>query len=388
MSILGNGKLAINTFTPLALGSKKFLSSYRRQVSDYSHTISALGGYDNASFAIFASPQEILAWLGALGRHIEVKSEKLTIVWEGYINQITVTLGPFEYTLGPLRDIGNRVRVLYSTVDTSTDPPTTGVRVSTASTNDTDSQNKYGILERVQSLGGATSDIALQVRGKVLEEYKTPSTSRQSNLSGDNQPSVTVECLGYWHWLNNYYYNNTSTGTQSINAKIQAVLGAEPNGTIFSSDYTKIDDPTAEDVGTQENKNRTAATVIKQLVSLGDASANRYTAGFYAGQRFVYTNAPTTYAYKQKIFRNPDLLRRVQRQIDPYEVTPAEWIFYPDLLIGQRPPVNLSLLQSDIRAGFIENVEYTAPNDLSVNGVKVNTLNQFLARVGLGQDGV
>lgn len=388
MSILGNGKLAINTFTPLALGSKKFLSSYRRQVSEYSHTISALGGYDNASFTIFASPQDILTWLGALGRHVEVKSEKLTIVWEGYINQITITLGPFEYTLGPLQDVSNRVKVLYSTVDTSTDPPTTGVRVSTANTNDTDSQAKYGILERVQSLGGSTSSTALQVRAKVLEEYKNPSTSRQSNLSGDNQPSVTVECLGYWHWLNNYHYNNASTGTQSINAKIQAVLDAEPNGTIFSSDYTKIDDPTADNVGTQENKNRTAATIIKQIISLGDNAANRYTAGFYAGQRFVYTNAPTTYAYKQKIFRNPDLLRRVQRQIDPYEVTPAEWIFYPDLLIGQRPPVNLSLLQADIRAGFIENVEYTAPNDLSVNGVKINTLNQFLARVGLGQDGI
>ena len=138
----------------------------------------------------------------------------------------------------------------------------------------------------------------------------------------------------------------------------------------------------------QENKNRTASTIFKQLVSLGDSSGQRYSMGFYNDRRLVYKPIPTTYAYKQKIYQQPDLTRQSQGQIDPWEVTPAEWVFYPDFQIGTQPPTTLALLQADDRAGFIETVEFSLPANLSINGVKVNTLNQLLARLSLGADGV
>ena len=78
----------------------------------------------------------------------------------------------------------------------------------------------------------------------------------------------------------------------------------------------------------------------------------------------------------------------MQRQIDPWEVVPSEWIFYPDLLTGKTPPVNLALIQDDPRAGLIEEVEFTAPNELSINSMRVNAPRQFLAFICMGNQGV
>jgi hypothetical protein len=58
-----------------------------------------------------------------IGRHIVVYNPSLVQIWEGFINQVDITEGGEQFSIGPLIDIGNRVKVPYSPVDAGVAPP-------------------------------------------------------------------------------------------------------------------------------------------------------------------------------------------------------------------------------------------------------------------------
>lgn len=354
-------------------------------MSGYSHEVRSIGGYFSARITISASKKKVEDWIDyGLGRHIVVYSPSLVVIWEGFVNSIKASLGPLEFTIGPLLDIKNRVAVTYSTVDTSVTPPAIGARVTTSTANNTTSQARYGIIGANHSTDGDTATGAAQLRDMLVNDPNRayPPTSRDSNLSGGGA-SVELECAGYWHWLNVYNYANTAgAGDVNLSTKIQSVLAANPNG-LFSTDYSMITTNTTQRPA-YEDGNRTAEAILKDLNSKGDSSFNSYTMGFYAGRRFYYQPAPAEIAYQQRITGNRGIVNKLDLVTRPWDVLGARWIFYPDFLIGRFPPITGANLGTDPRAGFIETVGFRAPYEVSVNGVKLNTLDQVLARRGLG----
>jgi hypothetical protein len=66
--------------------------------------------------------------------------------------------------------------------------------------------------------------------------------------------------------------------------------------------------------------------------------------------------------------------------VRPWEVQPARWLQVSDLMVGRVPDGDM---KDDPRNIFLEQIHYTAPYGITLNGAKVGTLAQVVARLGL-----
>lgn len=375
--------LSLLAFEPLVRGTGIIDDSLGTRIESLRVEHTASGGYWSLTFTLKGRQEEIEGWADdGLGRHMILYNTGLDIIWEGFVNRVSANIGSLSLDRGPLMEIANRVKVIYSTVDTSTDPPTVGIRASTAYANDTSSQNSYGIVERIVSVSGADDTAAEQIRDVTLEDSKDPLTDETDNLESSVEPSATIECLGYYHWLGAYTVDLTTTGEQDADAKVQAVLTADPNS-LFSTDYTFIDSNTTQ-VGAYDSDFRTALSVIQGLVATGDSSFNRWLFGFGPNRRAFYNAIPTDVAYQRRL-SDPEQRLEVfgsNTQVLPWDAQAGLWTFYTDLLIGRTR--GATDFRTDPRYLFIEQATFTAPWGLTLRGAKVARLAQLLSRKGLG----
>jgi hypothetical protein len=359
-----------------------------QKATGYSHTISAFGGYDRASININYNLVNAEDWIDRVGYHVEVWSPSLEKIWEGFINKITITAGSLSVTRGPLMDIGNRVRVVYSTVDSSISPPVVGSRARTADATATLSQNRYGVIARGVSVGGVSPANAVILRDSWIEENSLPETGKSFNSGSQSSANVTLEILGYFHWLKLFMYNDTTFGTREISLIIQDVFAEEAaniNG-LYSTDMTGITTPAAPiSIKRYINKDLTALARIKFCVSYGDATFVRYLFGIYSDRKPFYYSIPTTIEYHQNITSPRSSIISNDVEIKPWNVLPGKYVQFDDFLVGAFVPDDF---REDPRVGFIESVTYTAPYGLSWSGNKVSTVRQKLARMGLAGAGV
>lgn len=367
--------LSIAVHDPLVLGGA-WLGNLDAEVDSYSHTIAAWGGFNTAQAGLSGKTIDLENWIErGLGRHIVVHDPDGE-VWSGFVNQVDLTLGRLAYTVGPLVELANRASAVYNGVDTAYNPPTQLGRQVTAVSNDTESQSRYGIWEKVLSAGKATAAEAGYAAGRSLAERKNPPRSQVVGQAGGARVSLSL--LGYWHWLKAYTYAQTAnSGTVAANALVQAVLAADPNA-IFSTDYTRLD-TNALAVRAYDNDTQTAEAKIKETVALGDTTYARWTFGVYESRRAVYAAAPTTLAYVQGIQSDDaDVYTVAGEKVRPWRVRPARWILMNDFLVGK--PLGTALA-SDLRCGFIEQATYTAPYQAVWSGGKLGTLDQVLAQI-------
>lgn len=384
-SFFQSRQLSLLVSDPLYLATRTFSRRLTSLITRYNHEIRSIGGYFAANITINDNPRRLEEWAAyGPGRHIETYNPSLVKIWEGFINQITITEGGETFSIGPLLDVGNRQSVAYSPVDATVAPPVIGSTGRTTTGNNTDSQALYGIWQKLFSANQVTLTEANQLRDKLLTDPTRvyPDTSLDSNLESGGGLSVELQCLGYWHFLLGYYYTDSNTGYESVTTKIQNVLAANPNG-IFSADTSQIA-TNATLVKKYDDGSRTAETILREVNSLGDSSFNAYTMGFYGGRQFVYQPVPTTIAYQRRATGNRGIINQVNREVMPWDVVPACWIFRPDFMIGRFPPITAASLGTDPRAAFIEVVSFDAPYGLSINGRKLSQLDQVLARRGFG----
>lgn len=350
-------------------------------VDTYTHTIDANGGYKTASMGLKLQQTDIEEWLeNGLGRDITASNEGGVVCWNGFVNDMEATIGGLTVKRGPLMGIANRVLVVYSTIDTSVTPPTLGIRARTAVANDTASQAKYGIIEKVLSCGGSTDANATYIRDAYLAENKrSETTPTQISVGGSSDLSLKLNCVGYEEWLKAYPYNTTTTGTTTLSVRLQAVLTADPNA-IISTDYGLITANTLS-IPAYENDDRLALDYIMQLLTLGDTSFRRYTFGIYEGRKARYTLMPTTPTYIWRIADGGQVFTLTGDIVRPWDVLPARWAHIPDFMIGRIS--DNTQIREDPRYMFIESLTYTAPYGLTMSGAKVSKLPQILGQMGL-----
>ena len=93
------------------------------------------------------SQQDIEDWLTyGLGRHVTVHDPSLSVIWEGFVNEVQGAVGPLSARRGPLAEIANRTLAIYS-------DDTTSAQAVTALENDADGQAVYGIWYKTTSAG-------------------------------------------------------------------------------------------------------------------------------------------------------------------------------------------------------------------------------------------
>lgn len=379
------GELSIHVSDPVWRSRRSYTERLAELAQGYNQTIQADGGFWSAGWSRPCSVAYADNWLEeGLGRHVETVARDLTTVWEGFINRVTVMKGGLTASIGPLLNIGNRVHLVYSTVDETADPPAVGLRRRTATYNDTDSQSRWGIMQKALSGGGMVPTAAEAMPGSWLAENAEP--TRTQDFGGGGDPIVQVEALGYYH-LMTWLYNQTATsGTVAVSAplgagKLQLVMAADPNG-IFSTDRTRQVN-NALTVSPWENDDKRARDIIEALVKLGDASYNRYLFGIYEGRIAEYRAAPTDVKYTQRL---SDPLGEVRlspdAQMPQWAVRPGYWLRYVDHLIDK--PERASL-REDPRYEFVEWVTYRPDSIPRVEhgGGRTDKLPQMLAQIGL-----
>jgi len=354
------------------------------EVESYHHILRALGGYWSAEFTVNAGREYIEEWLDErLGWHVEVHDEAGLTMFEGFVNEIDAVMGGFAVTRGPLLQAANKVDLAYSTVDTTTTPPTVGVRAMTGIQEDDTQQQRYGIIETILSAGGCAAAEATQIRSAWLADNARPrTTKRWSNLPA-GQTAFTVRVLGYVHLMEYYIYSYTAqTDTENLETKLARVLDQDPNNLLASANADIAVTGASIVVRRYDDKQRTAWAIIKDLAARGDAEFDRYVFGIWANRRAVYAQAPDSVGYR---VRMSDVAQRVETPIGievyPWAVLPGSWALFTDFLVARTPPT--ADPRQDPRALFVEQATYTAPWGLDLQGGRADRTSQMLAQMGL-----
>jgi hypothetical protein len=191
--------------------------------------------------------------------------------------------------------------------------------------------------------------------------------------------SMSLNLKGAWYWLAAYIANFTTTGTTNLSSRLTGILALDPNG-VFSTDYSNVTANTYQ-VKAYSNDDKNGMSALTELLTPGDAAFNRYTAGFYGQEVMFYTAMPGILEYITSLSDpNQEITRPSGVIVRPWEVQPAKWLQISDLMVGRSADVDP---RDDPRNIFIEQVTYTAPYGVQLNGAKVGTLSQVLAQRGL-----
>jgi len=374
--------VGINVHNPLIRGGGTYLQTITHLTRSYSHTISALGGFTDANIQMSGDQSFIEDWYtDGLGRHIVVTGAGGVVVWEGFVNSIEIHLGAYTATRGPLLNIANRVSAMYTPIiDPLPDPPITGTETETVIAEDANSQQRYGIWEKVISAGTVLDEDALYIRNTFLEDNREPEINASVSLgSGNADTSVTLSCRGYIDWLN-YAFNDPDNLLVTASTKIGDVVTAEPNS-IFSTDQSYIG-TNGILVSSYEDGNRMAKAIIDEIVSMGDIFDNRWLYGCYENRKVYYYAAPTESDYSTHLtFPEQSIYYRKAIRVDPWDVRPGKWMELLDFRALGITPANMYENPSMV---FLEDVQYTAPNQVNISGAKIKRVTQLLARMGLG----
>jgi len=313
--------ITVNISDPLP--RTNFAFAQRVIPGNYSHTISAFGGYDTATFTLNTTQAEAEDWLEyGLMREVTIYGSAIDIVWEGFINEIRIVVGPLTATTGPLMDVANPVAVLYTPLVHGDTGEVSGSQTLSAWGEDTTAQ-VYGEMPKILNAGTVTDANAIIQRDTFLNDNKWPKATESLSSSSNRPVTVTIGCKGYFHLLNWYYYN-ADVGTDLAEDKIIDVLTDTPNISWLTFDDSYID-PNGLYVPTQEISYRTALTVIKDIVVRGDATNNRWLFYVLANREVHYSRIPTSIGYMARV-SNQGLVIKSARQaiIEPWRLLPGQ----------------------------------------------------------------
>ncbi|HOH21238.1 MAG TPA: hypothetical protein PLC83_12740 [Anaerolineaceae bacterium] len=385
-TILAPTGLSVNSYNPkFGVMKNYFIEDLTDKITGLSFEKLAMGGDWSADISMNGSFVMAEDWLSnGLGRRICIVGHQGVPVWDGFVNKITVSIGGLQHSSGAIEEIGNRVSVQYTPIDYSVYPPVSGTSTFTLITEDTGSQEKFGVIEKMYSGGSITDAEAIEVRDVYLTENSYPASTGDLNLSDSaaSELQISLECMGWVHWFRFYIYDDFTSGAVSLYTKLMSVIAADPNG-IFSLDRSNIKDnlllvPAGED-GT-----RFAWDIIEELVSYGnDTSDERRLFGVY-GNVIYYDTIPNTVKYVHKL---SDPLQHITDKISganifPYDVLPGQWILISDFNAGiaERP----AEFRKDPRMKFIESMRYDAPWTVSLMGGKTDKLSQYVQKLTMG----
>ena len=390
-SSFGATGLSVGLFQPLILGGA-WINDYTEEITAYGQEKAADMYYVSASVTLSLHSIDLLDWLlYGLGRHIITRAPSQRVVWVGFVNYMTIATGQKTYEVGPLMDIGNRVYVTYTPVYVSAATGTIVKGTSTESplVNDTTSQARFGIIEKNLAAGECiitdTQNEANRFRDEFLIENAYPKINSSFSFGAGEAAVVTLECVGYWKWLDAYAYNNRATaaadGWSVLSTKLQAILTANPNLNIRNIDFSRIMASTA--IGqNREKDNKTALTIIKGICAAGDPAGNRWLFGVGLGRQAYYNVIPTTINYEYRVNDNQQKLvvYGTDAAVDPWDIEPGRWYISSDIY----KPINYASNYSIPTASFIESVRFTAPYSFDLTEGKMSKISQMLNYRGLG----
>lgn len=352
------------------------------RVISYTHSEGVIGGFDTASFSFRAEPTELEIWWDVgLGLHVETTDEAGMIVWEGYVDAVRIDYGGASLVRGPLTDLHNQVGVVYQVEDNTTSPPLGNANRLLWPIENIISERLYGILPGQINVSSTSGALAQVIGNAWLAENAFPRATESISLSGGNrEPSITLECKGYWYLMRWSYYSTTA-GTWDASVKLAAILDGDATcNNLFASANATITDNTLQ-VPIYSADWAEAKSQITTVVSAGDATGTRYIFKVGPGRHCTYEPMSTAPAYRQALHAEVQAIETIDGDnLPPWEIKSGKWLYYLDWMPGRMP---LPTLRMDSRYAFIERVTYTAPWEVSIEGGRTDRTDQMLAVLGL-----
>lgn len=248
----------------------------------YTDDVDQMGGFLQASFNLI-QPRDVLEEVFEYGldRAVDVHARSGLPMWEGTIDEMTLTIGRVELRKR-LSQMGNRIWVRGSWGGVS------GQRSTIL--NHVVSQARYGAKERVfscsQAVGLGQADqganVALRQIGlpKVCASIRGP----QAQNAG---ASLEIRCKGWWnkfYWLT---YNQTVlTGTAAAYAIVDRIVTA--CGWFVNSKSIERNDSASQE---KYDSDQWPADIMSSLGKAGDQNYRLWIAGMRAHREFYWEPA-------------------------------------------------------------------------------------------------
>lgn len=344
----------------------------RLQAQGQGYTISAEYGYDSCQFTLTGDMDYLRGWFRAgLVRDVIWRSPNGRTIWNGYVRSMQLREGGLSRSKS-IAPMANRIYYVYSSLDTTTNPPTVDEQ-KTITVNNTTSQDSYGIKTATVS-GGQISDTAAAIEADtILTEASRIKIDEVMTFGRGQPPSLSVRCVGYAHMMDWFNYSQVGkSGDDDISTIIGLVLVADPNS-VISTSGTNIDENTTQ-AETYYNGDRPAWRVIRDLTMRGGAANNRWIAGVYGGRGLVYKQAETIDTRWNPLTANKHLTYQKNpadpgdrifdeagREIEPWDAMPDRLFF--TVGYGGQPL-------------YIEQVVFNAPYQLQTKSSDINPLRQ------------
>jgi len=230
-----------------------------------------MGGFRSAEFSFYATFAEANAWLSSgLASEVVARNEFGTVVWNGFVNQITLSNGASTREIGPVLDIDNNVACSYSTPDW--EGLVISQQLKTAFVSDVISVSKYGELSAMVSGGTKETKEAIAFRDKHLAENSQPYViDTTETMKESSKYEITVQCAGWTRYLEKTVYNYTaSTAKQTVSAKFDNMWNRTNLSTSAYIHRSKIVLGISGTVSGYEDRDRSVWDIITDMVdSLG-----------------------------------------------------------------------------------------------------------------------
>lgn len=380
-TIFSSGSLSFS-FQQAPWSSDSLIRDVTQEVSSFDYSIAAVGGFWTANLGMKLPLEEIEDWLyNGIGRQIICKGGASTVVWEGIVNRVSLEIGGYDISIGPYMDISNKIKITYSMFIQVGDGTATGVRVETDYIQDDNSILRYGTLEKNFSVGGIAQEEVSDLQAMLLERFKDPLRSEDLTIpgsTGNRIIDVKLECIGFSFLLQKYVYNSDTTGLQNLSDKLEAILQAEPNGLLTSME---IEENTLQ-VPAFENDDNEAWGLVKELVAKGVSGSGRTVFGVYANRKAIYRSVTNEIVYIRPLREGASVIQDASGGLlQAWQIRPGTYALITDMLPGR--PINTSSLPEEIRAIFVETVQYRMPDSLILNGSHSFRLDQKIAQLGI-----
>jgi len=272
------------TANPVKAWEQYSLTLDRQQILSPRMDYRDLGGDWSASFSIHpdlitrAFASDLLS--NGMVRHVEIYNEKGIKDWTGFISKVTLDTGTAVIE-ADLADMANRIWVRYN-------PSGTVLRSTTL--NNTDSQDRYGIKQRVLVGGKISLGVADDFAQQTLDWVGWPSPGvRSLSIGGRSrgQRSLEIKCLGYWHTLGWRTYEQTaSTGETDASTVVSAII--TDVGEYIRS--TTVDTNTTQ-VPQEYDTDRYAKSILQNIAQIGDGAYHKWVVGVTGNRDFYYKQA-------------------------------------------------------------------------------------------------
>ena len=353
----------------------KLSGAFDQEISSYSHVLGTDWGFVSADIELRMDRNDLEQWYyDGLGRDIKILNEGGIVVFRGFANSISMNVGGISASVGPLATYSARIIVDNFIMDAG--------QTETVFTEDLPSQTRFGIWEKIIQAGDCFVNPdtgyneAEYARDTYLLQYKYPQSNFVVTPNSDESGVVRISILGYHEWLKAFTYQNreysgTAPVIQTVTQKIVAALAADPN-LLISSNVNSIKANPALKID-QENQYRSAYSVIEDAAKVGDGT-NLWR--FYIDENLIpfFETVPTAIKYSYNLVDGRQVIfdyftNTVMR---PYDVKAGVVIFLADWLVGEYGYPGA--VGEDPRVALINQVRYTAPNELQIS---TENLNQF-----------